>query len=111
MNYAEFIEEVESAARDIVAESKEYGSDVDELVWQFADGHQWVIYTGMAWDLCDVMRRCHSDLFNQAESDFEDCGGCGDNVTADRVMTLIAFHLMHNGIRDAVAELLEEAAA
>ena len=32
-------------------------------------------------------------------------------VTADRVMTLIAFHLMHNGIRDAVAELLEEAEA
>ena len=111
MNYAEFIEEVESAARDIVEESKEYETDVDDLVWQFADGHQWVIYTGQAWDLCDMMRRCHSDLFDQAESDFEDCGGCGDNVTADRVMTLIAFHLIHNGVRDAVAELLEEAAA
>jgi hypothetical protein len=111
MNYAEFLEEIESAAHDIVAESKEYDSDVDDLAWQFADGHQWVIYTAQAWDLCDMMRRCHSDLFNQAESDFEDCGGCGDNVTADRVMTLIAFHLMHNGVRDAVAELLEEAAA
>lgn len=111
MNYAEFCEEVESAAHDIVAESKEYDTDVDDLAWQFADGHEWVIYTAKAWDLCDMMRRCHSDLFNQAESDFEDCGGCGDDFTADRVMTLIAFHLMHNGIRDAVAELLEEAAA
>ena len=111
MTYAEFIEEVESAARDIVAESKEYESDVDDLVWQFADGHQWVIYTGMAWDLCDMMRRCHSDLFNQAESDFEDCGGCGDDFSVDRAMTLIAFHLIRNGVRDAVAELLEEAAA
>lgn len=111
MNYAEFIEEVESAARDIVEESKEYDSDVDDLVWQFADGHQWVIYTGMAWDLCDMMRRCHSDLFNQAESDFEDCGGCGDDFSVDRAMTLIAFHLIRNGVRDAVAELLEEAAA
>lgn len=111
MNYAEFIEEVESAARDIVAESKEYGTDVDELVWQFADGHQWVIYTAMAWDLCDMMRRCHSDLFNQAESDFEDCGGCGDDFSVDRAMTLIAFWLIRNGVRDAVAELSEEAAA
>ncbi len=111
MNYAEFIEEAESAARDIVAESKEYGSDVDELVWQFADGHEWVIYTARAWDLCDMMRRCHSDLFSQAESDFEDCGGCGDDFNVDRAMTLIAFHLMHNGIREAVEELAEEMAA
>lgn len=111
MTYAEFIREVESAARDIVAESKEYKSDVDDLVWQFADGHQWVIYTGQAWDLCDMMRRCHSDLFNQAESDFEDCGGCGEDWTVDCAITLIAFHLIHNGVRDALAELLEEAAA
>jgi len=111
MNYAEFIEEVESAARDIVAESKEYDSDVDDLAWQFADGHQWVIYTGQAWDLCDMMRRCHSDLFNQAERDFEDCGGCGDDFSVDRAMTLIAFWLIRNGVRDAVAELLGEEAA
>ena len=111
MNYAEFCEEVESAARDIVAESKEYGSDVDELVWQFADGHQWVIYTGMAWDLCDRMRRGNSDLFNYAESDFEDCGGCGEDFSVDRAMTLIAFHLIHNGVRDALAQLSEEEAA
>ena len=111
MNYADFIEEVESAARDIVAESKEYGTDVDELVWQFANDHQWVIYTAQAWDLCDMMRRCHSDLFNQAESDFEELGGCGDDYSVDRAMTLIAFHLIHNGVRDALAELLEEAAA
>ena len=111
MNYAEFLEEIESAAHDIVAESKEYDSDVDDLAWQFADGHQWVIYTAQAWDLCDMMRRCHSDLFNQAESDFEELGGCGDDYSVDRAITLIAFHLIHNGVRDAVAELLEEAAA
>ena len=111
MNYAEFIEEVESAAREIVAESKEYGTEVDELAWQYADGHQWVIYTGMSWDLCDMMRRCHSDLFNQAESDFEDLGGMKHCDDVDRAMTLIAFHLMYNGIRDALAELEEEIAA
>ena len=111
MNYAEFLEEIESAAHDIVAESKEYDTDVEDLAWQFADGHQWVIYTAQAWDLCDMMRRCHSDLFNRAESDFEDCGGCGNDYSVDRAMTLIAFHLIHNGVRDAVAELLEEAAA
>ena len=111
MNYAEFCEEGESAARDIVAESKEYGSDVDELVWQFANDHQWVIYTGMAWDLCDMMRRCNSDLFNYAESDFEDWGGCGEDFSVDRAMTLIALHLIHNGVRDALAQLSEEEAA
>ena len=111
MNYAEFIEEVESAARDIVAESKEYGTEVDELAWQYADDHQWVIYTARSWDLCDMMRRCHSDLFNQAESDFDDLGGMKHCDNVDRAMTLIAFHLMYNGIRDALAELEEEIAA
>jgi hypothetical protein len=111
MNYAEFIEEAESAARDIVAESKECGSDVDDLAWQFADGHEWVIYTARAWDLCDMMRRCHSDLFSQAESDFEDLGGMKHCDNVDRAMTLIAFHLMYNGIKDALAELEEEIAA
>ena len=111
MNYAEVIQEVESAARDIVWESEQFESDVDDLAWQFANDHQWVIYTGMAWDLCDMMRRCHSDLFNQAESDFEDCGGCGEDFSVDRAMTLIALHLIHIGVRDALAELSEEEAA
>ena len=56
MTRSEYYNEIESIAAETLRESREEGRDVDEVLHETIDGHQWVIYNA---NHLDVLK--HSD--------------------------------------------------
>lgn len=50
---------IDSMAEDVLSEWRGYDTldeaDLQELVWEFVDGSEWVIYPHKAWELVDAM--------------------------------------------------------
>ena len=108
MNYQDFDKHIRALSEDIFAEC---GTDQDrahDLSYESADSSELVIYTGKAWDLCDYMRFNESNIYWEAHSDFEDCGGLKDCESMDDAITRIAFYIVHNAVREAVDTLIEQ---
>lgn len=67
-----------------------------------ADGSQWAIYYGHAWNLVNAARLVrHSDL-EQAESDIEEIGFEFESL--DKTMTLLAYQLTYSEIVNQISE-------
>ena len=71
-------------------------SDWHDIAHELADGSQYVIYYGMAWDLVTMMRHADSALFNDAEDSAFDYGI--EFKSANHMMTLIAYELIYQHI-------------
>lgn len=100
--------EFDSIAQDIKEEIKNYGGDETELMFQAADGHEWVIYYTRSVDLAHAVWHWDGQLFDEAEQLLEDFGG---EVKSWRDHTTqLAFQIMHCGICRSLSKLEEEAA-
>jgi len=95
-------------AREIVDEilsQADEGQDIEELIWQAVDGHEWVIYTYKALKLC---AECNTD---EGEALLEDTGQTfpwGITSLSDHA-TAVAYWTLYAACRDYLNEL-EEAA-
>ena len=70
--------------------------DPSEYAHECADGSQWAIYYGRAWDLVSAVRLVRHRELDQAESDLEDLGFSFESL--DKTMTLLAYQLTYNEI-------------
>jgi len=71
-------------------------SDWHDIAHELADGSQYVIYYGMAWDLVTMMRLADFSLFDSAEDAAFDYGI--EFKSANHMMTLIAYELIYQHI-------------
>ena len=102
MTYQDFINAVRTAVADIRNDVADGGDEYD-LIHEYADGHQYVIYTGQAWDLVNLIRDADSELFFAAEEQFSDYGGgfrC--NNSWDECQRQLAFFIMTTAIRQCI---------
>ena len=71
-------------------------SDWYDIAHELAEGSQYVIYYGMAWDLVTMIRRCDFSLFDSAE-DASFTHGI-EFESANQLMTTIAYELIYQRI-------------
>jgi len=96
-----FLHQEARAIVDEILSQADEGQDIEELIWQAVDGHEWVIYTYKALKLC---AECNT---TDGEAMLEDAGqnftSLSDHVTA------VAYWTLYVACRDYLNEL-EEAA-
>lgn len=107
MNFAEVVKECQSLA-DMLADEID-GPGMDQALWETIDGHEWVIYTGKAWDVVNAARLAGGHWVDDAEGEVIAHGFNPENL--DRWMTLLAFELMYQITRDCLADIAEGVAA
>ena len=76
-NIQDFDNYIDSLCDDVWINYKAQLNDQDDwhdIAHELADGSQYVIYYGMAWDLVTMIRRCDFSLFNDAEDSAFDHG-------------------------------------
>lgn len=93
----EYAEEIESIAKSIIEDNDDL-SNYRDLVYEFVDGHHWIIYTHCH---LQIYVNCHTQ---EGEELFEDCGGmevCNDINSA--IQTVVFYQMAH----DVCAEIQE----
>lgn len=81
----------------------EYRSDsayASDYAHECADGCQWAIYYGHAWELVSAARLVRPRDLDQAESELE--GDGFEFKSLDRTMTLLAYWLTYNEIMNKI---------
>ena len=106
MNHLEYTQTMDSLINSAYEEFKRDDTqDLEDIVHEIADGHQWVIYYGMAWDFVSFVR--FADLY-EYEAAQEMVNDIGENTSdLDTLMTQMAYWLIYNIVRGAVEERLE----
>ena len=69
-------EEAREIARLAVLEEKEYGTDAQQMLHEMCDGHEWVVYTYNAFQVC---AECNTD---EGEDYLEDLGQSFTDIRA-----------------------------
>ena len=66
----EYYEEVSSLAKEIVKDAKERDEDVSDVMHEWVDGHEWIIYTYKAKYVCMASRNddAYEEHFGHLES-------------------------------------------
>ena len=110
-NYKEYIDYCQRLAEDV---NDSYSDDIEvtDRIHEIADNCQYVIYYAKAWDLVNMMREYNHELFTQAVEEVQD-NGFEHELAGDvnKLMTWIAFFLIHNGIYSAYQHLETEVVA
>ena len=93
---------------DLLASEFKYSGhdDFSDYCHEAADGSQYVIYNGMAWDLVNMIRLADYSLFEDAEMMLE-------NDTFDSLqshITMMAYEIIYQQLSLAIQELNEVAA-
>ena len=108
-NYKEYLDYCQSLAEDV---NDSYSDDIDinDLIHQKADGNEYTIYYGKAWDLVNMMRLNNCELLDEAIDEVE---GNGFEFQGDihAYMTWIAYFLIRHGIYSAYQHIESEAVA
>lgn len=110
-NYKEYIDYCQRLAEDV---NDSYSNDIDvnDRIFELADGNEYVIYTGKAWELVNMIRECNSELFDDAVETVQDNDYCGIyDGDIHKHMILIAFTLIRNGIYSAYQHIESEVVA
>ena len=105
-NMKEFNEYIDILRDDIMTEYRlgnHDRNDWPDIVHEYADGSQYVIYTGMAWDLVNMVRQCDGDLFDDAERGLE-----VDVLDVHRIMTIMAYECIYQQLMLALNDAAEE---
>jgi hypothetical protein len=105
-----FNQECESIAKSIIEECREADQSVDELrecceerVHEDCDGHQWVIYTYKATQLCGNVNTNAGEEWLEGiySKPFDGCETFSD------VCTRLAFATLYCGVQSALGDLLD----
>ena len=107
-NYKEYIDYCQSLAEDV---NDSYSDDIDvnDRIHEIADGCSHVIYYSKAWDLVNMMREYDYEKFNDAVDEVQLWGGATYDL--HKLMTLIAYTLISNGIHSAYQHIESEVVA
>ena len=104
----EFNEYIDSMRDDILLEYRAGNHERDDwadIVHEYADGSQHVIYTGMAWELVNMVRRCDGALFDDAESGLDNLEV--ESLDINRMMTLMAYECIYQQLMLALNDEVE----
>lgn len=106
MNYDEYTTTMNSLIDSVYEEFKRDDTqDLGDIVHEIADGHQWVIYYGMAWDFVSFVRFADLYEYEAAQEMINDISEHTSDL--DTLMTQLAYWLIYNIVRGAVQERLE----
>jgi len=108
-NMKEFNSYIDSMRDDILTEYRLGNNDRDDwcdIVSEHADGSQYVIYTGMAWELVNMVRRCDGALFEDAQLALD---GFGDSQDINQMMTILAYECIYQQLMLALNDAIDEA--
>lgn len=98
--YNEFTQYIDSLAMDWNGEQ-----DLHDFCHETADGCEYVIYYGRAWELVDLIRWHNRSVFDSAENG---AFNTGVNIeSTDQLMTLIAYEIIYQELSLAVQEKME----
>jgi hypothetical protein len=106
-NHVEFLDYIAALAEDI-ANTTTDREEVYDLVWEYADSSEHVIYYGKAHDLVHLVRNWDSSLYNDAEEEVEDLFCRSDVMTYDKHATVLAFCIIRIELTRKVEELINE---
>ena len=108
-NYKEYIDYCQSLAEDV---NDSYSDDIDinDRIHEIADGNEYTIYYGKAWDLVNMMRLINCDLLDEAIDDWV-VNGFEFKGDLHNYMTQLAFLLIRNGIHSAYQHIETEVVA
>jgi len=105
-NMREFNEYIDSMRDDILTEYRLGNNTRDDwcdIVHGFADGSQYVIYYGMAWELVNMVRRCDGALFDDAERGLET-----DGMDLNRIISVLAYECIYQQLMLALNDAIDE---
>ena len=110
MNHSEYTQTMNSLINSAYEELKRDDTqELSDIVHEIADGHQWVIYYGMAWDFVSFVRLHDFDEYLEAQNILEDIGEFCHEL--DTLMTKMAYWLIFNIVLGSVEERLDEEAS
>lgn len=89
-NYIEFQDYIKMLSADFKQSGHKY---VQDYAHEAADGSEFVIYCGKAWDMIEIVRSYNSDLFFEGESWALDL--CEDHKSLDSMITSIAYGIIY----------------
>ena len=96
-NYIEFQDYINMLA----AEFKDSGhEDCTDYAHEAADGSEYVLYYGKAWDLIDTVRSYNSDLFCDGEAWALDLGEKHESL--DSMVTSIAYGIIYTALVEQI---------
>ena len=96
-NINDFNDYINMLAADFEASGHE---DATDYAHEAADGSEYVIYYGKAWDLIDTVRSYNSDLFCEGESWALDLGERHESL--DSMVTSVAYGIIFTAVVEAV---------
>ena len=106
MNHSEYTQTMNSLIDSAYEEFKRDDTqELSDIAHEIADGHQWVIYYGMAWDFVSFVRFADLYEYEAAQEMINDIGEHTSDL--DTLMTQLAYWLISNIVRGAVEERLE----
>ena len=106
MNHSEYTQTMDSLINSAYEEFKrDETQDLGDIVHEIADGHQWVIYYGTAWDFVSFVRFADLYEYEAAQEMINDIGEHTSDL--DTLITKMAYWIMYNNVYGAVYERLE----
>ena len=99
MKYGDYLNEAREIAKEI---QQETDADTYDLIHQYADGRQEVIYYSRSWDFVNYIREWDWDRYDRAGEAALDLNG--RPLSVDTLMTQIAYHIWVEFIEEAVQE-------
>lgn len=95
--------EAKAIAQDAIEESREYGGDASEFIWQSCDGHEVAIYYGKAIQFCADHDTSAGEEWLEGIDSL-----CKAGDTFGAIACRIAFATLYCAAMDALAELESE---
>lgn len=108
MNYGDYLNEARSIAKEIKWNCEKFDSESYDLIREYADGRQEVIYYSRAWDFVNYIREWDCNRYERASEVAMDLNDKPSSV--DTLMTQIAYHIWVEFIEETVQEAEELAA-
>jgi len=102
INYANLMKRAEDAARELLESADDWDTALD-LIHEFSEW-DWVIYSGMAMDLCAAV---DNDILGNAEDAVNDCGIIDSETNLYEHASAVAYWIVRNAIMEQVTELWE----
>lgn len=104
ITYEAYVTEVAGIAQYCINEALEYGSDLYDMVHQYVDGHQWIIYYAHNQDVLDHSE--NPDAWTDCYSN-KDLGTIVAEDGMDGARMIQAYCAMHQDVTEKVYELVD----
>ena len=104
----ESLRELNSWVETCVSEHDASEMDPSDYAHECADGCQWAIYYGMAWDLVAACRDHAPELLDSADDTYSDIYP-NDDASIDTRMCRLAYLIAHDALWSALQKMGAEA--